>query len=201
LSPETNAWSALHGRLARAKEAGEGSSSRSREAGELVLRSRAERFARVEKGADAAPGEEYLAFRLAGRDFLVESSRVAEVASCPDLLPVPGAPDRFEGVIVLRGALVTVLDLPAFLGLGLGLDPAPADSGGAPLAVVLFEGGRTLAFRAGPSVTLRRLEADLIRPVQGSSNGPIAGMGPAGEIVLDAGRLHRAASTAPDPIR
>ncbi len=54
-----------------------------------------------------------------------------EIVRVPEITAVPDAPDYMEGVINLRGKIVSVIDLRKRLGIqGSGLQPAQPDSGG-----------------------------------------------------------------------
>lgn len=58
----------------------------------------------------------WISFSLAGQSYGVDIRRVREVLAEVQIEPVPGAPSAVLGVINLRGQIVTVLDLRAWLG-------------------------------------------------------------------------------------
>ena len=58
----------------------------------------------------------WIRFNLDGQSYGVDIRRVREVLSAAEIEPVPGAPSAILGVINLRGQIVTVLDLRAWLG-------------------------------------------------------------------------------------
>lgn len=60
-----------------------------------------------------------IGFRLGAESFLVQREEVREIIACPAALArVPGAADWVAGLANLRGQLLTVVDLRAFLGGG-----------------------------------------------------------------------------------
>lgn len=61
-------------------------------------------------------GARWIRFRLAGQHYAVAIEQVREVLAAPVIESVPGAPAVVLGVINLRGQIVTVFDLPRWLG-------------------------------------------------------------------------------------
>jgi purine-binding chemotaxis protein CheW len=61
--------------------------------------------------------DEYLTFRLAGETYAVEIGRVVEVMRTPPITEVPRAPSEVQGVVSVRGEVVTVVDPRGRLGL------------------------------------------------------------------------------------
>lgn len=59
----------------------------------------------------------WVSFELAGQKYAIAILQLFEVLSDADIEPVPRAPRTVLGVINLRGSIVTVLDLAAWLGL------------------------------------------------------------------------------------
>jgi twitching motility protein PilI len=85
---------------------------------ELERRARAAATARDGRG-DSADEWVGLAFRLAGERFVTARGEVREVLPIPERLTrVPGAKPWLRGVANLRGQLLTLVDLKAFLGSG-----------------------------------------------------------------------------------
>jgi twitching motility protein PilI len=84
-----------------------------------------ERLARVAmagQGRDAANDREWVgvAFRLSAENFLVAREETREVLGLPAVLTrVPGAKPWIRGVANVRGQLLPVVDLRAFLGGGI----------------------------------------------------------------------------------
>jgi twitching motility protein PilI len=60
----------------------------------------------------------WLAVEVAGRGFLLPLGQAGEIFPLAPILPVPHTRPWFLGVANLRGTLVGVVDLAAFLGLG-----------------------------------------------------------------------------------
>jgi purine-binding chemotaxis protein CheW len=61
--------------------------------------------------AVSGPRVEYLAFTLAGEAYAAPISLVRKIVKPPPLTPVPRAPDATLGIVIVRGQLVTVIDL------------------------------------------------------------------------------------------
>lgn len=84
-----------------------------------------ERLARVAltgQGRDAAAEREWVgvAFRLSSESFLVAREETREVLSYPSVVTrVPGAKSWIRGVANVRGQLLPVVDLRAYLGGGM----------------------------------------------------------------------------------
>lgn len=55
--------------------------------------------------------DSYLTFKVGGEQFALPLAEVREVVPARDLAPVPFTPRYVEGVLNLRGRIVTVLDL------------------------------------------------------------------------------------------
>jgi purine-binding chemotaxis protein CheW len=72
--------------------------------------------------AEAGPipeprNEGHLSFLLGSEEYAVEILRVREIRSLCPITPIPNAPPHVRGVMNLRGAVVTVVDLRTALGL------------------------------------------------------------------------------------
>jgi len=63
------------------------------------------------------PGKPYLLFGLAGAEYAVALSNVLEIRDPPAVTPLPHVPEWVRGVSNLRGDILSVVDLRAFLGL------------------------------------------------------------------------------------
>jgi len=88
---------------------------------ELERRARAAVAAREGRSQE---GEEWVGvgFRLGAESFVVDRSDVREVLPVPDLLiRVPGTKGWLRGIANVRGQLLTVVDLKAFLGGGVSM--------------------------------------------------------------------------------
>lgn len=55
--------------------------------------------------------EPFILFELAGTTYAVPSAQVQQLEMLEDITPVPGAPAFVEGVVLLRGQVVPVVDL------------------------------------------------------------------------------------------
>ena len=80
------------------------------------------RTALTGQGRDAASEREWVgvAFRLGSENFLVAREETREVLGFPSVLTrVPGAKGWIRGVANVRGTLLPVVDLRAFLGSGV----------------------------------------------------------------------------------
>ncbi len=69
-------------------------------------------------------GEEWIGvgFKLGEESFVTARSDVREVLSVPDVMTrVPGAKPWFRGIANVRGQLITIIDLKAFLGGGVSI--------------------------------------------------------------------------------
>lgn len=79
----------------------------------------------------------YCTFRVADLDFAIDVMQVQEVLREAEIRPVPLAPEAIQGLVNLRGQVVTVMDLRTRLDLGeVGRPDAPM--------YVVVEGGETL---------------------------------------------------------
>lgn len=86
---------------------------------ELERRSRAAVFG---QDSTVAPGNEWvgIAFRLGGERFVVPRDEIREVMTYPDFITrVPGARSWVSGLANLRGQLLPIFDLKAYLGGGV----------------------------------------------------------------------------------
>lgn len=77
-------------------------------------------------GAETIATEQFATFKV-GKLFMgIELSHVQELMRCQEMAVVPLAPEAVEGLINLRGQIVTALDMRRILGLPpLGEDGAP----------------------------------------------------------------------------
>ena len=66
---------------------------------------------------DRGPRTEYLAFKLAGEVYAAPVALIREILKPPLLTPVPRAARAVMGIVSVRGAVVTVIDLRARLRL------------------------------------------------------------------------------------
>jgi len=66
--------------------------------------------------AEVGKSSKYLVFKLGDKSFCTKLSHVKEVVSVLEITEVPGLPDYFEGLVNLRGKIITVLDLKKKIG-------------------------------------------------------------------------------------
>lgn len=88
----------------------------------LAMEERARAAAARREGKNAQGAGEWvgIGFRVGGDRFVTDRSDVKEVLSVPDTLTrVPGAKSWLRGIANVRGQLITVVDLRAFLGGGM----------------------------------------------------------------------------------
>lgn len=118
---------------------------------DVVLAERAAALADLEP-TSVEPETDVLSFLLDNRRFAVELLRVREVVRQPVLAVIPGAPDMFVGLLVLRGQPVVVADLRPLLGLvGRPMTPPAVvviDGPPAPLGLAVDDMPRVEAIRA-----------------------------------------------------
>jgi two-component system chemotaxis response regulator CheV len=98
---------------------------------------------------------------------------------------LPGAPPSVQGLINLRGTIVTVIDLPLWLG---GEQPAAPDG-----SIVLVDHGQRVAGIAVDEVLdVQIIVPDDVAGAAGDREGAVNGMGRLGDtvvILLDVTRL------------
>jgi purine-binding chemotaxis protein CheW len=109
--------------------------SRALEAERERLRQRAEQYAQPVQQSELAPEDarSLLTFELGSEQYGVGVELVGGVRQTAKIVPVPGAPAFYPGVINVRGQIITVLDLRRFFGLIIAADAA------APSEVVLAQ--------------------------------------------------------------
>lgn len=82
-------------------------------------------MARLRSVAATAQVDARLGVKIGGNNWLLDLSDVAEVMPLPVISPVPLVHSWFKGVANLRGNLVSVSDIAAFMGTG-SLSSSPA---------------------------------------------------------------------------
>jgi len=76
-----------------------------------ILRRRAVQLARPLDKPAIPPGKQYVLFEIAKQRFAFDIKYTDEVFQLKSILPVPETPPYVVGIISLRGALTTVIDL------------------------------------------------------------------------------------------
>jgi purine-binding chemotaxis protein CheW len=118
-----------------------------------------------------------LLFRAGDRTFGCGIDAVREIIPQRRATRLPGAPPSVQGLINLRGTIVTVIDL----ALWLGGDRAGAADG----SIVLVEHGPRLAGLAVDEVLdVQMIAPDDVPGAIGDRNGAIRGMGRLGDMVV-----------------
>jgi purine-binding chemotaxis protein CheW len=116
-------WRGAYERLDRAASATQEALGPSPEQALAVMDERARVLARVPV-RPPGPSEilEIATFTLASERYAIETRYIAKVVRLTDFTPVPGSPDFLGGVLNLRGEILALIDLRAFLGIvGAGL--------------------------------------------------------------------------------
>jgi purine-binding chemotaxis protein CheW len=122
--------------------------------------------------------ERTLLFRAGARTFGCSLDAVREIIPQRRATRLPGAPAAVQGLINLRGTIVTVVDLALCLG---GERPAAADG-----SIVLVDHGTRLAGVAVDEV----LDVQIVAPEEdvagttGDQHGAVRGMGRLGDTVV-----------------
>lgn len=148
-------------------------------------------MASIEESVDSA-GPRYLVARVGGQWVAWELSVVREIIPARAVTRLPGAPPWVLGLLNLRGAVVTVMDL----AVRLGLPGAEAQS-----VIVLELDERLLGVRVDAVESVALAEDARVEPVEAAraAEGLIAGMvrlenGTA--FLVDAGALVRSVLSA-----
>ncbi len=90
----------------------------------LAMEDRARAAATRREGKTSQGGGEWVgvAFRLGADRFVADRADVKEVLSLPESITrVPGAKSWLRGIANVRGQLITVIDIKAFLGGGISM--------------------------------------------------------------------------------
>lgn len=82
-----------------------------------VLEARAKRLAQPVESGRAADRVEFVQFQLAHERYAVASTFVREVFPLTELTPLPGTPPFVQGLVNIRGEIVSVIDLKKFFEL------------------------------------------------------------------------------------
>jgi purine-binding chemotaxis protein CheW len=76
--------------------------------------------------AGAAPGREYLSFRLGAEEYCIDILKVQEIRSYEPPTRIANAPEFLKGVINLRGVIVPIIDLRVKFGCAAEIDSVTA---------------------------------------------------------------------------
>jgi purine-binding chemotaxis protein CheW len=122
-----------------------------------------------EDGRDASQGDRYVLLSIASAHYAVLEAFVTELERIPKITPVPRVPAWIRGVTNLRGDVLSVIDLRAFLGL----DPSSSHSARMIVVRLLTEEFSTGLLVDGVD-RIVAVPADEIAPPESSLEGPLA---------------------------
>lgn len=120
----------------------------------------------AEIAAEPAGLQRWMRFTVAGRDYAVNVLQLREVLPEAAVEPVPGAPPAVLGVLNLRGEILTLLDLPRWLGHDPAATTAPV--------LVLEQSGQSLALRVDALGALLKRLPDELLPAPGDGSPALA---------------------------
>lgn len=112
----------------------------------------------------------WVEFELAGQGYALPILQVREVLAEADIEPVPGAPEAVLGVINLRGAIVSVIDLR------LRLRHAWRATGVETRIIIVEPHGEPLGLRVDRIADVRNIPDAAIKPAPalGAADDPLA---------------------------
>ncbi|MCK9632621.1 MAG: chemotaxis protein CheW [Methanoregula sp.] len=82
-----------------------------------LLDERAKKIAQPEEGLSETEIIEILKFRLAYREYAIEMQHIREVILTGEITPVPGTPEYISGICVVRGEIISLVDLRVLLAI------------------------------------------------------------------------------------
>ena len=104
------------------KKSGVRSSALSKEESQEILESRARVLALKPEVEDQTEDVLELTTFLLGKDvYAFESKAIREICSVKTITPLPCAPKHVDGLIYLRGQIITLIDLQQYLGMPASL--------------------------------------------------------------------------------
>lgn len=120
-----------------------------------ILRQRARVLADYRRKEEVpVDGREVLNFVVGGEGYALPVSSLREIQPLRKLTALPGTPDFVQGIMVVRGQVVSVVDLRVLLGLS----PSPLHAGSS--AIVLENETMTFSFLADEIGDIRFLPDD-----------------------------------------
>ncbi|CAM3271782.1 chemotaxis protein CheW [Paracoccus nototheniae] len=133
---------------------------------------------------NVAGKSDVVAFKLADQDFCIDIGLVREIRGWTPTTVLPHAPGYVKGVINLRGAVVTVVDMSARLGFG------PAQPSHRHVVIIAMHAGRVVGLLADLVSDILTISDDSMQGVPDIASNParefITGM-----ITLEDGRILR----------
>jgi purine-binding chemotaxis protein CheW len=118
---------------------------------------------------DRGPRTEYLAFKLTGEVYAAPVALIREILKPPLLTPVPRAPRAVMGIVSVRGAVVTVIDLRTRLRL-----PETAQTRKTRILLVNATGGEQLGLFVDEVLQVYRLADSEIEHAAAALGGEVA---------------------------
>jgi purine-binding chemotaxis protein CheW len=82
-----------------------------------ILEERARKTAQPDEGMSETTTVEVLRFRLAYQEYAIEMQHIREVILTGEITPVPGTPDYISGICVVRGEIISLVDLRVLLSI------------------------------------------------------------------------------------
>jgi purine-binding chemotaxis protein CheW len=128
--------------------------------------------AEAESRSDTMVGaeERYVSFTLSGTEYAVPMGSVVEVGRPPNVTPLPHVPDWLIGVTNLRGDVVSLVNLRAFLGL----DSVEQERSGRLLVARSQDQAVAMGFIVDRVNGIRRISADRISQPTAPIDNPVA---------------------------
>jgi purine-binding chemotaxis protein CheW len=83
----------------------------------VLLEERARKIAQPEERHSDAAIVEVLKFRLAYQEYAIEMQYIREVILTGEITPVPGTPDYISGICIVRGEIISLVDLRVLLSI------------------------------------------------------------------------------------
>jgi len=129
------------------------------------LKQRAQQYAQPSKQQTTLQEEreeayQLLTFDLGSERYGIDVTLVTSVRSIGKLTRVPGAPPFYQGVVNIRGQIVTVLDLRIILSLGMDTTHIP------PELIVVKNQNLELAILADHVSDVERIRVDAVEPIE-----------------------------------
>jgi chemotaxis signal transduction protein len=84
---------------------------------DAILELRARKIAQPEEAAESTAVIEVLRFRLAYQEYALEMQYIREVILTGEITPVPGTPEYIAGICVVRGEIISLVDLRVLLAI------------------------------------------------------------------------------------
>lgn len=112
-------------------------------------------------------GEQHIVITIGETPFAIPLLAVQEVENPPPAVPVPFAPHWIAGVVNLRGSVLTLVDLPALLGLGTWRRTAEAK-------MLVLRGDEQVAIAVDGLRGMRRLAEQDRSQIEGALPGQVA---------------------------